>query len=122
MGATGARLEFVGIKVYDIPEGKLSRLMPGKTTEGFILLCRFTGLVTLSVLATVIAIGDPRCSASSDKLLAVDTANDNIDNKMVLEPNVSLHKQVVKDYDVKECISIEDIENLKVPLFFFKIM
>ena len=28
-------------------------------------------------------------------------------NKMVREPNVSPHKQIVKDDDVKECISIE---------------
>ena len=28
-------------------------------------------------------------------------------NKMVLEPNVSPHKQIIKDDDVKECISIE---------------
>ena len=32
-------------------------------------------------------------------------------NKMVLEPNVSLHKQIVRDYNVKECISIEEMEN-----------
>ena len=31
--------------------------------------------------------------------------------KMVLEPNVSPHKQVIKDDDVKECISIEEVEN-----------
>ena len=30
---------------------------------------------------------------------------------MVLEPNVSPHKQIVKDYDVKECVFIEEIEN-----------
>ena len=28
-------------------------------------------------------------------------------NKMVREPNVSLHKQIIKDDDVKECISTE---------------
>ena len=28
-------------------------------------------------------------------------------NKMVLEPNVSPHKQIIKDGDVKECISTE---------------
>ena len=28
-------------------------------------------------------------------------------NKMVLEPNISPHKQIIKDDDVKECISIE---------------
>ena len=28
-------------------------------------------------------------------------------NKMVREPNVSPHKQNIKDDDVKECISIE---------------
>ena len=28
-------------------------------------------------------------------------------NKMVLEPNVSPHEQIIKDDDVKECISIE---------------
>ena len=28
-------------------------------------------------------------------------------DKMVLEPNVSPHKQIIKDDDVKECISIE---------------
>ena len=28
-------------------------------------------------------------------------------NKMVLEPNVSPHKQRIKDDDVKECISVE---------------
>ena len=28
-------------------------------------------------------------------------------NKMVLEPNVSPHKQIIKDEDVKECISTE---------------
>ena len=28
-------------------------------------------------------------------------------NKMVLEPNVSPHKHIIKDDDVKECISIE---------------
>ena len=27
--------------------------------------------------------------------------------KMVLEPNVSPHKQIIKDDDVKECISIK---------------
>ena len=26
-------------------------------------------------------------------------------NKMVLEPNVSPHKQIIKDDDVKECIT-----------------
>ena len=30
-----------------------------------------------------------------------------LSNKMVLEPNVSPHKQIIKDDDVKECISIE---------------
>ena len=30
---------------------------------------------------------------------------------MVLEPNVSPDKQIVKDYGVKECISIEKIKN-----------
>ena len=30
--------------------------------------------------------------------------------KMVLEPNVSPHKQIVEDDDVKECISMEEIE------------
>ena len=33
---------------------------------------------------------------------------------MVLEPNVSPHMQIVKDYDVKECISIEEIKNQSV--------
>ena len=33
---------------------------------------------------------------------------------MVLKPNVSPHKQTVKDYDVKECISIQKIENWNV--------
>ena len=33
---------------------------------------------------------------------------------MVLEPNVLPHKQIVKDDDVKECISTEEIENWKV--------
>ena len=28
-------------------------------------------------------------------------------NKMVREPNVSPHKQIIKDDNVKECISIE---------------
>ena len=28
-------------------------------------------------------------------------------NKMVREPNVSPHKQIIKDDDVKECISTE---------------
>ena len=28
-------------------------------------------------------------------------------DKMVLEPNVSPHKQITKDDDVKECISIK---------------
>ena len=28
-------------------------------------------------------------------------------NKMVLEPNVSPHMQIIKDDDVKECISTE---------------
>ena len=31
----------------------------------------------------------------------------NFNNKMVREPNVSPHKQIIKDDDVKECISIE---------------
>ena len=31
--------------------------------------------------------------------------------KMVLEPNVSPHKQIIKDDDVKECISTEEVEN-----------
>ena len=30
-----------------------------------------------------------------------------ITNKMVREPNVSPHKQIIKDDDVKECISNE---------------
>ena len=30
---------------------------------------------------------------------------------MVLEPNVSPHRQIIKDDDVKECISIEEVEN-----------
>ena len=34
--------------------------------------------------------------------------------KMVREPNVSPHKQIIKDDDVKECISIEYVENQKV--------
>ena len=29
----------------------------------------------------------------------------------VLEPNVLPHKQIVNDYNVKECISIEEMEN-----------
>ena len=33
--------------------------------------------------------------------------SDEIMNKMVREPNVSPHKQIIKDDDVKECISIE---------------
>ena len=33
------------------------------------------------------------------------------ENKMVLEPNVSPHKQIAKDDDVKVCISNEEIEN-----------
>ena len=33
--------------------------------------------------------------------------NQQIENKMVREPNVSPHKQIIKDDDVKECISIE---------------
>ena len=32
-------------------------------------------------------------------------------NKLVLESDVSPHKQIVKDYDAKECISIEESEN-----------
>ena len=30
---------------------------------------------------------------------------------MVLKPNVSPHKQIIKDDDVKECISTEEVEN-----------
>ena len=30
---------------------------------------------------------------------------------MVLETNVLPHKQIIKDDDVKECISIEEVEN-----------
>ena len=30
---------------------------------------------------------------------------------MVLEPNVPPHMQLVKDYDVKEYISVEELEN-----------
>ena len=42
---------------------------------------------------------------------------------MVLEPNLSPHKQILKDYNAKECTSIEEIENYKVSFFFtFKIM
>ena len=39
-----------------------------------------------------------------------------------LEPNVSPHKQIVKDDDVKECITIEGtgIENQKVSFFSSK--
>ena len=33
------------------------------------------------------------------------------ENKMVLEPNISSHKQIIKDDDVKECISTEEVEN-----------
>ena len=41
---------------------------------------------------------------------------------MVLEPiNVSPHKQIVKDYDVKECICIKKLK-IKKFQFFFKIM
>ena len=43
-------------------------------------------------------------------------------NKMVLEPNVSPHKQIIKDDDVKECISIKYVENQKVSFFTFTIM
>ena len=44
-------------------------------------------------------------------------------NKMVREPNVSPHKQIIKDDDVKECISIEyKVENQKVSFFTFTIM
>ena len=43
-------------------------------------------------------------------------------NKMVREPNVSPHKQIIKDDDVKECISIEYVENQKVSFFTFTIM
>ena len=32
---------------------------------------------------------------------------DHMNNKMVLEPNVSPYKQIIKDNDSKECISIE---------------
>ena len=38
---------------------------------------------------------------------------------MDLEPNISPHEQIVKDYNVKECISIEEIKNQKVSFFFF---
>ena len=41
---------------------------------------------------------------------------------MVREPNVSPHKQIIKDDDVKECISIEWVENQKVSFFTFTIM
>ena len=45
------------------------------------------------------------------------TNNNNNINKMV-----SPHKQIIKDDDVKECISIEFVENQKVSLFTFTIM
>ena len=41
---------------------------------------------------------------------------------MVLESNLSPHKQIVMDYYVKVCISIEEMEKLKGFIFFFKIM
>ena len=31
--------------------------------------------------------------------------------QVVLKPNVLPHKHIVKDYDVKECISTEEMEN-----------
>ena len=44
-------------------------------------------------------------------------------NKMVREPNVSPHKQIIKDDDVKECISTEyKVENQKLSFFTFTIM
>ena len=43
-------------------------------------------------------------------------------HKMVLELNISPPKQIAKDYDVMECISIEEIEKWTVYLFFFRIM
>ena len=43
-------------------------------------------------------------------------------NKIVREPNVSPHKQIIKDDDVKECISIEYVENQKVSFFTFTIV
>ena len=56
--------------------------------------------------------------------LAIITKNSSEFNKMVLEPNVSPHKQIVKDDDVKECISIEEIifflsESCNIPLIKF---
>ena len=41
---------------------------------------------------------------------------------MVLKPNVSPHKQIIKDDDVKKCISIEEVEIQKVSFFTFTIM
>ena len=41
---------------------------------------------------------------------------------MVLEPKISPHKQIIKDDDVKECISTEEVENQKVSFFTFTIM
>ena len=38
---------------------------------------------------------------------------------MVLEPNVSPHKQIIKDDDAKECISIEKVEGF---IFYLHIM
>ena len=39
-----------------------------------------------------------------------------------LEPNVPPHKQIIKDDDVKECISTEVVEIQKVSFFAFTIM
>ena len=41
---------------------------------------------------------------------------------MVREPNVSPHKQIIKDDNVKECISTEQVENQKVSFCTFTIM
>ena len=54
--------------------------------------------------------------------VSVPLTDQQSNNKMVLEPNVSPHKQIIKDDDVKECISIKYVENQKVSFFTFTIM
>ena len=62
---------------YYIPEGNPANVLPGKTTEGFILLCRFTVSV-LSIPATEMTSGDSCCSSSLDILLAVTAVSNQI--------------------------------------------
>ena len=89
-----SKIKYVRINVFDIPFGRCAKILPGTATEGFIESCEFAELVTLSVSATDITIDDPLCSSSSDRLFAVDTANNDNGKKYYFHIHKNLENTI----------------------------